>query len=236
MCRKVYRPSRWETDEEWLKYIATRIEWTINLADYGISETHSVSLSKEGDVTIITIDGFFDTKSIKTMKLNAALYDTKGYIKDSVYLYNDVIKEKHEFSFSLKAKDIYKFDKIVIIGIVREAEEADMLHYLAWNYEFRNLPDLDICPSVRYNNVPYYDYEGPVILDELRVEYMFFGYIEDANLDITLYDDNDNIKDTKNITEHYICDGEYISCVLKAKTNLLKLKKIVISGKIKRKF
>lgn len=67
------------------------------------------------------------------------------------------------------------------------------------------------------------------------IRLLFCDCYEDASLDITLYDDDDNIRDTKNITRDYICEDEEISCVLKAKVNLLGLKKIVISGKIKKR-
>lgn len=245
MSHTIYKPAKWDPDEEWLKYIATRIEWMINLGDYGISEQHSVSLSKEGTDTIIRIDGSFVSKSTKKIEINAALYDNDGYIKDSIYLFNDVIKGESNFFCPLKAKNLHKFDKIVIIGNVREAVESDMFHYLTWNYELRNLPELEdisFIPWVTYNHETYYDFiadcfcEGPAILDELRIEINLFDhFLEDASIDFTLYDDDDNIRDTKNIRGN-LCKYDDVSCVLKAKVNLLKLKKIVISGKIKKAF
>lgn len=237
MSHKIYRPTRWDSEDEWAKYIASRIEWAINLSDYGINiKQLSVSLSKEKDYTKIHLDGFLDSESIKEVEINTALYDNRGNIKDSYYLIWDVVKGNHyNFSTVLVAKDLFKFDKIFIGGIVREAVDSDMVWslYLWKHQEFCNLPKFreNTLVYVSYNRECYFGYEGPEILDELRVSMSFLESFTDLNIDVSLYDDDGNIKDSKNIQKDYVGDWSEVSCVLKAK-NILKLNKIVISGTV----
>ena len=235
MERKIYKPTRWDPEEDWPEYIATRIEWAIDLSRYGISKQVSVRMSKNfKQDLLINLEGLFESDSLKKLDLTAVLYDVNGHIKDARSLIEDVVNGKDKFSCPLIAKCLYKFDKIVICGSVHDTvDSSDMLKYLENHVEYRNLPKFKLNPisRVAYNKDSYFYDEGPDILDEIRIEFTFFCYIVDPDIDVTLYDIDGNIKDSKKLEGILSLEYHHDPCVLKAK-DIFRLKKIVVSGKI----